>query len=76
MANVGEISDLSEVASVIFAQSLLTPFPIFWATVLFLGFFLLPIPMRSGTAGLRERCTPFHILQPHFHRLGRFVCLQ
>ena len=40
MANVGEISDLSEVASVVFAQSLLTPFPIFWTTVLFLGFFL------------------------------------
>lgn len=40
MANVGEISDVHEAASVVFAQSLLTPFPIFWATVLFLGFFL------------------------------------
>jgi len=40
MANIGEISHLSEAASVVLAQSLLTPFPIFWTTVLFLGFFL------------------------------------
>ena len=40
MANVGEISDFHEAASRGLGKSLLTPFPIFWTTVLFLGFFL------------------------------------
>ena len=40
MANIGETSELSEAASAVLAKSLLTPFPIFWTSVLFLGFFL------------------------------------
>src|SRR5262245_25865137 len=40
MAKVGDTSDFYVAASRVLEQALLTPFPIFWATMLFLGFFL------------------------------------
>jgi hypothetical protein len=40
MAKVGDTGDFHEAASRVFEKFLLTPFPIFWTTVLFLGFFL------------------------------------
>jgi len=40
MAKVGDTSDVTEAASRVLEKLLLTPFPIFWAAVLFLGFFL------------------------------------
>jgi len=40
MAKVGDTSDVTEAASRVLEKLLLTPFPIFWTAVLFLGFFL------------------------------------
>jgi hypothetical protein len=40
MAMIGDTSDLHEAASRVLEKLLLTPFPIFWTAVLFLGFFL------------------------------------
>jgi hypothetical protein len=40
MAKVGDTSDFYVAASRVLEKALLTPFPIFWTTVLFLGFFL------------------------------------
>jgi hypothetical protein len=40
MAKVGDTADFNEAVSRVIEKLLLTPFPIFWTTVLFLGFFL------------------------------------
>src|SRR6185312_9430886 len=40
MAKVGDTADFHEAASRVLEKVLLTPFPIFWTAVLFLGFFL------------------------------------
>jgi len=40
MAKIGDTADVTEAASRVLEKFLLTPFPIFWTAVLFLGFFL------------------------------------